>query len=117
MLRNLALGITFLLVAAIIYLSLFKLHIPAAEISNIDKAYHFIAYGGLMWWLAQLYGGKQRFIALLLVIALGIIIEYIQPYTGREFDVKDMLANSGGAIIAWLTCLKGGDFLAKKLAK
>ena len=114
-LRKIGLGIGWLLAASIFYLSVLTPYIPTIEINHIDKVYHLIAYGGLMWWWAQLYQGAKRQIILVLVIAFGILIEFIQPYTGRQFDLLDMVANASGALIAWWIANLGGDVFAKPL--
>lgn len=38
-------------------------------------------------------------------VAMGIAIEFIQPYTGRNFEVADMLADALGVLIGWALAL------------
>ncbi|QKI88522.1 VanZ family protein [Thiomicrorhabdus xiamenensis] len=102
------------LIAGVFYLSVLTPYIPTIKVSNIDKAYHFIAYFALMIWFAQAYAANRRWIILLAIILFGILIEFIQPHYGRDFDIKDMLANSSGALMAWLISLQGGDFLYRR---
>ncbi|MEA3406012.1 MAG: VanZ family protein [Pseudomonadota bacterium] len=105
------------IVAAIIYLSIFMPQVEQAADSQIDKVKHFIAYGTLMLWFSQLYQDKARLHLIWIFIGLGVAIEFIQPLTGREFSILDMLANTAGILIALFIASKGGDFLYPKLQK
>jgi VanZ family protein len=73
-------------------------------LENGDKGEHLLAYGGLMFWFAQVYvrhPARSRVAALLL--ALGIGLEYVQGWTGvREFSYVDMAADAGGVALGWL---------------
>lgn len=106
-----------ILVGVIIYLSIFIPPATQPSESQIDKFKHFIAYGTLMFWFAQGFRDKPRLIIAGALIAMGIAIEFIQPMTGREFSGLDMLANTGGVLIALFIASKGGDFLYPKLQK
>ncbi|MBE9488644.1 MAG: VanZ family protein [Bacteroidetes bacterium] len=76
------------------------------NIPYIDKIVHF-----LMYFLLSLFGmtylyynrssKKYKLSYLGIVIFIGIIIEFIQPYFGRGFEVLDMFADVFGAVIAW----------------
>lgn len=72
-------------------------HLPPAPGS--DKTHHFVGYCALMlpaalrrpkYWLA---------LALFFVVWSGLI-EIIQPYVNRYGEWLDMLANTGGVLIA-----------------
>lgn len=98
-LRSAWLTIAWLLIAAVIYLSLTPrpLEIPLDE---GDKYGHLLAYGTLMLWFAQLYQRGERWAATLALIALGVALEYVQRSTGyRTFDVWDMAADAAGVLI------------------
>jgi len=73
-------------------------------LENGDKGEHFLAYGGLMFWFAQVYvrlPARARVATLLL--ALGIGLEYVQGWTGwREFSYADMGADAIGVALGWL---------------
>lgn len=69
-----------------------------------DKLHHFLAYGGCMFaWAMALARPKSRLVALLLICAMGVLIEFLQGWTGwRTFDVADMVANTLGALTGWV---------------
>lgn len=95
--------IGFSMVLAILAVSLINIPPPVAKILWSDKLLHGIAYGGLMGWFAQIFRHDlMRLILLAGFIALGISIEFLQALTPtRQFDLHDMVANTGGAIVAW----------------
>ncbi|HJT72855.1 MAG TPA: VanZ family protein [Chitinophaga sp.] len=89
--------------------------LPGAGIfvfKGLDKVIHFILFGGivLVWglYIRRAYPPAQHvkmtFLAILFSIALGIALEYVQLYfiTGRSFDVNDIAADAGGAIIVFI---------------
>lgn len=102
---NLWLGIGWLMVVTICYISLTTsppdLNI---DIAYLDKIEHFSAYFILMFWFAQLYEvNKTRLFFVLLFISMGVVLEILQGIGGvRYFEYYDMLANSLGVFIAWL---------------
>ena len=115
MIRNLWIFLGWALILMVLYLSLFTTYIPKQTFSNVDKVHHFIAYGTLMLWFAQSFRGQSRLLVAGALIVLGIAIEFAQPFTGRQFSLLDMLANTGGVLIGLLIASKGGDFLYPKL--
>ena len=66
---------------------------------------HLIAYGTLAGWFSRLIGaraGRLRLVALL--IGMGVLMECLQGMSGyRTFDPLDMLANSCGVLLGWLS--------------
>lgn len=105
-----------LIILAVLYLSLFTVYIPVqTDFNSVDKIHHFIAYATLMLWFAQSFRGTKRYWIVGGLILMGILIEFAQPFTGREFSYLDMLANSTGVLIGLLIAAKGGDFLYPKL--
>jgi VanZ family protein len=59
-------------------------------------------YGALMFWFAFLYRRTPtRFLYAIGFIAMGVAIEFIQPYTGRNFEIADMAADALGVMIGW----------------
>ncbi len=106
-----------ILIGVVVYASLFPVPYPKTEFDQMDKVHHFLSYGILMLWFSQVFHSRQRFLLLMALITMGILIEFIQPYTGRMFDPFDMLANSSGALVAWLLSLTGADFLSHRFKK
>ncbi len=101
--RSVWLAIGWLLVALVIYLSLtprpLELHVQHG-----DKYSHLLAYFVLMGWFQQIYRAfPERTLLLAGFVALGVGIEFLQGWSGvRFFDPADMLANTLGALLAWL---------------
>lgn len=110
-LRQLGFAIGLGMAGMIFYYSVLTLYIPRSDITHIDKAYHAISYGILMAWWAQLYSKPHHAKVFIGATLFGVLIEFIQPYTGRSFDLLDMLANTTGALIAWILVSKGGGHL------
>tara|TARA_Y100000590_G_C15492568_1_gene928392 strand:+ start:626 stop:994 length:369 start_codon:yes stop_codon:yes gene_type:complete len=66
----------------------------------MDKVVHTFSYFVLMVWFSGLYTNERNAIVGLLLIILGITLEYIQtflPY--RFFDPLDLIANTVGVIL------------------
>ena len=72
-------------------------HLPAAPGS--DKTHHFIAYCALMLPTALRRPRCWLALALLFIIWSGLI-EIIQPYVNRYGEWLDLLANTGGIVLA-----------------
>ncbi len=101
---------------ALLTVSVIKVE-PAVEdvnFKNADKVFHFCAYFGLtVLWQVNLYKQKPRAYfspslkILLGVIFFGIIIEIIQGRltTYRGFEYLDIVANSSGAVLAYIVIL------------
>lgn len=103
MLRVIWLALGWLWVLSILYLSLMPHPPEPVHFWNADKLEHALAYSLLMLWFCQIYTllRSRRLVALLL-IAMGIAIEYLQGETGyRMFDYGDMLANATGVMVGW----------------
>ena len=90
-------------VALILYLSLMP-HPPELDIEQGDKLQHMAAYAVLMGWWAQM-GASDRANAriALIMLGLGIAIEFMQAATGyRTFSVADMVADALGIALGWM---------------
>lgn len=98
--QNLWLGLGVVLIALLLYGSLAPPQVLPA-IGESDKVWHGACYAVVMAYLSQVYRslGSRVGIALTL-IALGIVIEFIQPYVNRSFDWGDALANGIGVAVA-----------------
>ena len=78
--------------------------LPVARLPSDPGNYlgHFSAYSLAMVALAGVVRLKTWITALALVF-LGVGIEFLQPFFDRENHWQDMLANSIGVGIGWLT--------------
>jgi VanZ family protein len=84
------------------------------ELSGLDKTIHFLLFG-IMVWLWGYYqktilpAGKNSAAQLIFItvatIAYGIVMEYVQDWVGRDFDVWDMVADAAGAVTAFFVLL------------
>ena len=100
--RALGSSLGWLMVAAIIWLSLTPSP-PALDVAFGDKLGHFAAYGSLMFWFCQLYARRITRVAYAAAfVAMGIALEFVQGATGyRSFELLDMAANTVGVLIGW----------------
>ncbi|MFI3297299.1 MAG: VanZ family protein [bacterium] len=83
----------------------FPSDIISIGIENIDKIVHFCFYFGLnflLLLLLKIHTAKvsiSRIIYITVVsIIYGYIMEIIQHYVGRDFDVYDIISNTAGAL-------------------
>ena len=92
--------------AAIVWLSLTPSPLEVG-IAHSDKMGHFVAYGWLMFWFAQLYQERGIRIAYAIAfIAMGIGLEFAQDRLGyRSFELFDMYANVLGVLLGWAAAL------------
>lgn len=108
-----ALGLA--LIAAIWVLSLIPAP-PQVGLDHEDKMEHFLAYGTLMLWWAQISGRtRDRFIMAIAFVVMGVVIEFVQDFTAwRTYEVNDMIANSIGVAIGWvIACTPAGSLLTR----
>ena len=91
------------LVLLIVWLSLTPRAI-SVPVSEGDKIGHFLAYGTLMFWFAQIYlAQKSRWMVAAAAVALGIALEFAQLLTDtRTFSIADMLADGAGVLLGWV---------------
>jgi VanZ like family len=94
------------LIALLWWLSLMRSP-PNINVPDGDKYGHLLAYGGTMWWWAQLWRTWRKRLRLAVSLALmGVVIEFVQGATGwRTFDAMDMLANSLGVLVGWIAAI------------
>ena len=99
------------LVCLIIYSSLATSGMPPVASMINDKVGHMIGYLVLMLWFLQIYQKKMsRWILAILLIALGVCLEFLQGLGAvRMFEVADMAANTSGVFLGWLLSLTGLD--------
>ena len=96
----LALGWT--LVLSVIVLSVIPAPIQVSVVEG-DKLGHLLAYGTLMVWFANLYDElNPRVILAIGLVAMGVILEFVQRWTGyRTFEIADMAADAIGVFAGW----------------
>ena len=77
---------------------------PQIDLEQGDKVQHILAYASLMLWFAQVQTGRdERRGTALLLVALGIALEFAQGLTGyRLMSSADMAANTAGVAVGWL---------------
>ena len=86
-------------VALVIFLSLTPQPLQVPSVGPF-KAGHVAAYTWLMLWFAQVYRGGVRAGIALALVAMGIVLEYLQDFTGhRTFAYTDMRDNAIGVAI------------------
>ena len=104
--------IGWLIITSVIYLSLTPDPIEI-DIEQGDKLGHILAYFVMMIWFSQLYLRRMHAWLASGFIALGIILEYVQGWSGyRDFEYMDMLADAIGVTVAWVL---GGTMMARLL--
>jgi VanZ family protein len=97
------LAVGWLGVVAVVWLSLMP-EPPRLDMVQGDKLQHLAAYGSLMLWFAQVAVARHpRMRAAILLVALGVALEFAQRATGyRTFSYADMAANALGVACGWL---------------
>ena len=94
---------------ALVVLLLYGSLAPAKALPPLggsDKLWHAGSYFVLMAYFSQIYWRvSERLLIAAALIALGVAIEFIQPYVNREFDWFDALANGVGVLVAFLLSL------------
>ncbi|MDB4297813.1 VanZ family protein [Flavobacteriaceae bacterium] len=83
-------------------------NVPSLHFTNADKLQHAIAYGSLsFFWIQAKHYYKvvvKVYIILLIIIAFGIIMEFLQwsVTANRTADVYDAIANTIGCLLGYL---------------
>ena len=100
---SLWLALGWLIVGAVIFLSLVSSLPIDIDVRHSDKLGHVIAYTVLMGWFVQLFHNRTVLIIhALLLIAMGIGLEFAQEYHSRHFEYADMVANSLGVVFGFV---------------
>ena len=96
--------IGWLMVVAVILLSLVPINAAIPEVKNGDKIGHFIAYFSLMLWFSLLYQKPWvRNLYAIGFIILGGLMEILQSLTAyRMGDIEDFHVNTIGVIIGFV---------------
>ena len=90
--------ITITLSVVIIFFSFFSVTTPS-KMQNTDKYLHTAAYLFLSF-SASLRKPTNYILIFIYFVFFGIVIELIQPYFNRYFELLDILANSLGVFLA-----------------
>jgi VanZ family protein len=100
--RRLWLALGWALVLGVIVLSVIPAPIQVPVVEG-DKLGHLLAYGTLMVWFSNLYDeSNPRIILAIGLVAMGIILEFVQRWSGyRTFEIADMAANAIGVLAGW----------------
>ena len=99
--RRAAVLLGWALVAAIVWGSLTPSP-PSIDIEQSDKLGHALFYAATMFWFAQLYlRAAVRVRYALGLVALGIALEFVQDWVGRDFELADMAADAVGVALGW----------------
>lgn len=87
-------------------------HEQKLSVSNLDKVVHAILFALLVFFWGFFFNRnkpganlKMLVIIVLLSVMYGIAMEYVQLFTGRDFDVWDMVADAVGALAGGLLLL------------
>jgi VanZ family protein len=92
-------------VLLVIYLSLTPHPLDVPSWYNL-KTGHILAYAWLMFWFSQIYRRTgQRLVLTAGFLALGIALEYVQRWVGRDFSYMDMRDDGIGIAIGGLLAL------------
>lgn len=96
--------IGWLLITAVIILSLININAAMPDIKNSDKYGHFIAYFTLMIWFAWLYPKPWvRNLYAIGFIVLGGAMEILQSMTPHRMgDIEDFHVNTIGVIVGFI---------------
>jgi VanZ family protein len=111
--RNVWVVIGAAFVLLVIYLSLTPRPLDVPSVYDL-KTGHILAYAWLMFWFSQIYRRPaQRVVLGAAFLALGVALEYIQGWVGRDFAYTDMRDDGIGiAIGAALAATPLGGALA-----
>lgn len=89
-----------LLVGLVVYLSLTPHPPEPLSFPYADRLEHGFAYSVLTFWFCEIYWSVcSRLIVMILLIVLGVGLEFVQGWMGfRFFDIWDMVANMFGVL-------------------
>ena len=94
-------AVTFMLTIVTCYLTLLTRPDLSGQ-QQYDKLYHFLAFAALVL-PSSLFDRRDVFWIAVSALALGAIIEVIQPYVGRGRELGDFIADAlgvGAAVVA-----------------
>jgi len=96
---------TLSVVYAIFILAVSFAQIPEGpSVLNIDKLMHASLYYGFAFVLWRGFSDKKVFAV---AFFLGVLIEFVQPFFGRSFEIFDMAADGIGILIFYYFFARG----------
>ena len=99
--RKLWLIIGYMLIIAVIYLSLTSSPVVIdTSLPYEDKLLHLLAYFAVTFWFMQIYHIRHHIIMwTVFFLCLGMVLEYLQGYDPNRYsEVADMVANTLGVM-------------------
>ena len=97
-----ALPLTIALIALICLGTLSPHPLVSAQAIGNDKLRHFLGFGSIVV-PAALFRPRWLLFLIPFAIALGGVVELIQPFVGRDLDIRDFYADSLGVAVAAAT--------------
>ena len=92
-------------VGIVVYLSLTSTPIRTSLLYG-DKLGHLLAYAVLMAWFVQIYQSRIWLVLhAILLMLMGVSLEFLQDLSGRYFEYADMAANGLGVALGSLSVL------------
>jgi VanZ family protein len=99
-LRQLWLGLGWLMICAVVFLSLTPHPPKPLDVPLADKLEHAMGYAVLAWWFFQLFPRERRWHIAVALFLLGVAIEIAQAFTPtRNFELADMVADGVGVAV------------------
>ena len=91
-----------LMLVALVVMSLIPLPAAPGDIPHSDKWLHLLTYAWLGYWFLHLYPGNTAMV-LIGLMALGVMLEGMQSLSPhRSTELADALMNATGVLLAWL---------------
>ncbi len=92
-----------LMVAAVVMLSLLRLPDTAIQVQGSDKLLHLLTYMALCYWFFHVYPNKTRHIMIGFML-LGTVLELLQSLTPHRYvEWLDWVMNLTGVVLSWVT--------------
>ena len=87
-------------------------------VSSHDKLWHMLAYTVLMVWFGGIFRRRAQWLLLLLFVALGVGLEFLQGWGGvRVLSTMDMTMNGIGLLVGKKLCRFGLEGWCQKIER
>jgi VanZ family protein len=100
-------------IAATLFVTLRKVTVT---VPTSDKTQHAVTFGVLMLVFALGYRRARLWAAAFALSGFGALIEFLQPYFGRDRDYRDWIADTIGILIALAIVLVVRALMASRRA-